>query len=240
MKGGLIDRLAEMLGRKPPGLQVAALCRDAAGQVLLITSRGTGRWVLPKGWPMAGRSLAEAALREAWEEAGVRGRVGPDPVGRYSYGKDQDEGFSLPVEVQVFAVAVDGLAEDWPEAGQRRRAWFPPSQAAALVAEDELRALLRGLAPPAGPGADGKAPAGAPGVGDTPQESRGRDGTGPGERRTGARRTGTAGTGTAGSGQDGSGHGSRRDGAQDGAGRAGDGAGSGAGGGRGRSGRGRG
>ena len=60
------DRLARLLGRRPPEMQVAALCLDeASGRVLLVTSRGTGRWIVPKGWPMAGRSLADAARPRA-------------------------------------------------------------------------------------------------------------------------------------------------------------------------------
>lgn len=140
--------LARLLGARPPLLQVGAVCLDpATGRVLLITSRGTGRWIIPKGWPMPGRSLAEAALQEAWEEAGVQAEAGDD-LGRYHYDKDQDRGFAVPVEVRAFLVPVRALAEDWPERGQRTRRWFTPREAAALVAEPELAVLLRKLAPP--------------------------------------------------------------------------------------------
>ena len=87
--------LARLLGARPPLLQVGAVCLDpATGRVLLITSRGTGRWIIPKGWPMPGRSLAEAALQEAWEEAGVRAKTGEE-MGSYHYDKDQDRGFAV-------------------------------------------------------------------------------------------------------------------------------------------------
>ncbi|MDM7459888.1 MAG: NUDIX domain-containing protein, partial [Paracoccus sp. (in: a-proteobacteria)] len=92
-----------LLGRRPAAMQVGAICRDrVSGDVLLVSSRGTGRWVIPKGWPMAGRSLAEAAAQEAWEEAGIRGRIHEGELGRFTYDKVQDEGFSVPVEIRVF------------------------------------------------------------------------------------------------------------------------------------------
>ncbi|MCV2448727.1 NUDIX hydrolase [Paracoccus sp. DMF] len=145
------DRLARLLGRRPPEMQVAALCLDeASGQVLLVTSRGTGRWIVPKGWPMPGRSLAGAAMQEAWEEAGVRGRAGPCEIGRYRYDKDQERGFAIPVEVRVFPLYVESLAEDYPEAEQRQRRWFPPAEAARMVAEPGLQQILRALPAAAG------------------------------------------------------------------------------------------
>ena len=147
MNSGLRDRLGRLLGRKPHAMQIAALCLDVQGRVLLITSRGTGRWIIPKGWPMPGLSLAEAALQEAWEEAGVRGRVDATPIGSYQYRKQHDRGFSVPTDVQVFAVCVHELAEDYPEQGQRKRAWFPPAEAAELVDEPGLRKILHGLGP---------------------------------------------------------------------------------------------
>lgn len=142
-------RLGRLFGARRPRMQVAALCLDpATGRVLMITSRGTGRWIIPKGWPMSGRSMAEAALQEAWEEAGVRPQ--PDApmleLGRYHYDKMQDSGFGIPVEVRVFLIRVAALADSFPEAGGRERRWVAPAEAATMVAEPELAALLRGLA----------------------------------------------------------------------------------------------
>lgn len=160
MRGSFTERLGRLLGRKPPDMQVAALCRDRrTGKVMLVTSRGTGRWIVPKGWPMPGRSLADAAMQEAWEEAGVRGRVDQAAIGRYSYYKQQDQGFAIPVEVQVFAVEVESLDEDFPEAAQRRRRWYDPGTAADLVAEPGLKKLLVSLVAKA----DGDAGPGKPG-----------------------------------------------------------------------------
>lgn len=148
MKKQLREKLGQWLGRKPPQMQVAALCRDAVGHVLLVTSRDTGRWIIPKGWPMPGRSLADAAGQEAWEEAGARGAVTQAQIGSYHYDKRQDRGFAIPVEVRVYGMAVSELAERYPEAHQRRRGWFTPERAAQLVAETGLQALLRGLPAP--------------------------------------------------------------------------------------------
>ncbi|MDP5306589.1 NUDIX hydrolase [Paracoccus spongiarum] len=139
--------LGMLIGRRPPALQVGALCLDTeTGKVLLITSRGTGRWVIPKGWPMEGRTLPGAAATEAWEEAGVEGNVGHEELGRYTYDKDQDRGFAVPVEVRVFLLRVDRSVEDFPESDQRKRRWFEPEAAARMVAEPGLQQILRGLA----------------------------------------------------------------------------------------------
>ncbi|MGR3522162.1 MAG: NUDIX hydrolase [Paracoccus sp. (in: a-proteobacteria)] len=145
--------LRMLVGKRPPALQVGALClRPRDGKVLMITSRGTGRWIIPKGWPMPGHSLAGAAGREAWEEAGAEGRTGHRELGRYIYDKVQDSGFAVPVEVHVFPLHVDRLSDVYPESGQRHREWFAPGRAAQLVAEPGLAAILRGL----GAGADPK------------------------------------------------------------------------------------
>ncbi|WP_312528628.1 NUDIX hydrolase [Paracoccus sp. (in: a-proteobacteria)] len=143
------EKLGRILGRRPASLQVAALCIDPQTmKVLLITSRGTGRWIVPKGWPMEGRSLGEAAAQEAWEEAGVRGRLIERESGRYHYDKQQDRGFAIPIEVRVFTIEVSELCKKFPEADQRRREWFSPSEAAELVDETGLKTILRKLAVP--------------------------------------------------------------------------------------------
>ncbi|SIS58813.1 NUDIX hydrolase [Phaeovulum vinaykumarii] len=143
--------LATLLGRRPPYLQVGALClrRNRAQdlEVLMISSLRRGRWIIPKGWPMKGRSLAGAALREAWEEAGVHGKVSSRPIGRYHYDKERAGGLPLRCEVRVFRVDVDHLDDDHPEAGRRKRHWMHPREAAGLVDEPGLAALLEGLAP---------------------------------------------------------------------------------------------
>ncbi len=132
-------------------VQCAALCwrrRKGHLQVLLITSRRTKRWVLPKGWPMAGLTSAETARTEAWEEAGVAGRIGQSVIGLYSYVKiaERPGQVDRPVMVNVHALKVDKLHRRFPEAHERRRRWISPRRAAEKVAEPELAALLRRIA----------------------------------------------------------------------------------------------
>ena len=132
--------------RRKAATQVAAVCVDAAcTQVLLITSRGTGRWIVPKGWPMRKKSLPGTALQEAWEEAGVEGQAGKKELGRFHYEKLREHGFAIPVDVRVFPVAVSALKESFPEAGQRKRQWFPIAEAAELVSDEGLRPIIRAL-----------------------------------------------------------------------------------------------
>lgn len=137
--------------RRPKGLQVAALCTRGTGdktQVLLVTSRGTGRWIIPKGWPIRGLASSQAALQEAWEEAGVQNSIAAkDPIGSYDYDKELKNGLPIPIETLVYPVAVDTLAADFPEVGQRERRWVTPLEAANLVDEPELKSILRVLVP---------------------------------------------------------------------------------------------
>jgi len=134
-----------------PRRQYAALpyCVDEQGRLstLLITSRGTGRWVLPKGWPDGAETGAEAAAREAMEEAGVLGRIDPpDPLGGYDYLKGLKDGRSVPCRVTVFALNVEGFKTDFREKGQRVLRWCSPTYGASLVHEPELADLLRRFA----------------------------------------------------------------------------------------------
>ncbi len=116
-------------------------------KVLLITSRDTGRWVIPKGWPMKGKSGPEAALQEAYEEAGVEGRVRAESSGLYSYDKILDDGTPQPCVVTVYPVKVVHLHGKYPERDQRRRRWFSPKKAAKKVNEPELQEILASFDP---------------------------------------------------------------------------------------------
>ncbi len=128
--------------------QVAALCHRPSGagrEILLITSRDTGRWILPKGWLVDGLDAAGSALQEAWEEAGVIAEPGAPvaPVGAYHYLKrKRARPHPFWIEAQVFAVAVAGLAEDFPEKAERNRRWVPSGLAARMVEEPGLRELI--------------------------------------------------------------------------------------------------
>ncbi len=142
---GINEILRSLVGKRPRRLQVAALClRDDGAQreVLMVTSRGKRRWILPKGWPMAGLDLAGSAAQEAWEEAGVRGEVEPQSIGRYHCIKALAGKAARPLEIRVFRMRNITLADDFPEAGQRERRWWSLPDAAAVVHEPELAELL--------------------------------------------------------------------------------------------------
>ena len=130
--------------------QFAALCyRVKRGkiQVLLVTSRRKKRWIVPKGWPMEGKTPEEAALREAWEEAGVTGKSAGPCLGAYTYAKATAETGNLPCLAMLYPVAVKSLAKKFPEAGQRRRRWVSRKKAARLVQEPDLAGLIRQFDP---------------------------------------------------------------------------------------------
>jgi 8-oxo-dGTP pyrophosphatase MutT (NUDIX family) len=131
---------------KAVGIQYAALpyrIERRQLQVLLITSRGTGRWVIPKGWPMSGLSPPDAAAVEAAEEAGLEGDIDPRPLGSFNYVKRLKGERTTAVQVIVFPFRVTGQAEVFKEQGERHAAWFRYQKAAALVAEPALRGLIR-------------------------------------------------------------------------------------------------
>ena len=121
---------------------------EAGVEILLITSRDTGRWVIPKGWPMAGLSPEAAAAQEAWEEAGVEGVMNPVSLGRYGYHKALAGDVSVPCAVAVYGMRVQRLADKFPEMKERRREWFAPEIAAGLVNEPELARMIQGFIPP--------------------------------------------------------------------------------------------
>ena len=136
---------------REPRAQFAALPwrRTPGGdvEVLLITSRDTRRWVIPKGWPIKGIKSAKSAAQEAFEEAGVRGKVRKKPVGGYAYDKRLKNGRLQHVRVAVFALQVDAEAEAYPEIGQREKRWLPLGEAATLVDEPELMVVLATFRP---------------------------------------------------------------------------------------------
>jgi 8-oxo-dGTP pyrophosphatase MutT (NUDIX family) len=155
-KASLLKRAGEVLNfpallALPPRVQYAALpwrMRDGTLEVLLLTSRGTGRWVIPKGWPHDAFPSAHSAAQEAYEEAGIRGPVTEEPIGSYRYEKTRDEGGSVDCIVYVHALEVVEHLDDWPEKGQRDLQWFPRHVAAEHVDEPELRDLILAFGPP--------------------------------------------------------------------------------------------
>lgn len=115
---------------------------DGTIEVMLVTSRRTGRWIIPKGWPANGMRPFELAAREAMEEGGVIGQVKESPIGSYRHKKTLGDGSSVRCQVTVFALEVDAQMEAWPESHQRTTRWFALDEAASAIRESELRALL--------------------------------------------------------------------------------------------------
>jgi hypothetical protein len=121
----ITERVRKLFGKAPLRLQVAALPwrqNDGTLEVMLITSRDTGRWVLPKGWPEAREPLCEA--------------------GRYFYAKALSTGQQVPCEVLVFPLLVDTIADKWKECHQRERKWVTPAQATRMVNEPDLGQII--------------------------------------------------------------------------------------------------
>jgi 8-oxo-dGTP pyrophosphatase MutT (NUDIX family) len=132
--------------------QVGALCWRKKGkardvQILLVTSRETKRWVIPKGWIMADLTDWNAARREAFEEAGAAGRMSKSMLGFYHYDKRMKHGVVFPARVDVYSLEVNELHKSWPERNERRREWFSVEDAAKHVAEPELKHLISHFAP---------------------------------------------------------------------------------------------
>ncbi len=127
--------------------QVAALpFREGQDlEICLITSRETGRWVLPKGWPKAGVADDEMAAVEAIEEAGLVGTLLPGSIGSYSYTKKLHTFAQVTCVVEIFPLRVTDMLSEWPEQDQRRRQWASPEDAAKMVDEPELAAILKGF-----------------------------------------------------------------------------------------------
>src|SRR3954454_10922486 len=155
---GPVDPSATVVHQEPsetwrkPRQQIAALpfrFDDGQLRVMLITSRETRRWVIPKGWPMRGLKPHRAAEREAYEEAGLKGHVGKVAVGVYAYEKRLANGVAVPCEVSVFPLRVTSQRKRWPEMGQRDGRWLSLDEAADLVQEEGLQHLLRVFNPSA-------------------------------------------------------------------------------------------
>jgi 8-oxo-dGTP pyrophosphatase MutT (NUDIX family) len=121
--------------------------QDAALEVLLVTTRGTRRWIIPKGWPIKGLRPAKSAAREAFKEAGVTGRISAKPVGLFTYDKLVDEaGAQTTCEVKVYPLLVKRQSEVWPESQQRTTQWVEPSRAIAMIKEPDLKKIVASFA----------------------------------------------------------------------------------------------
>jgi len=116
-------------------------------EIMLVTSRTTKRFIVPKGWPMKGKSGRKAAMIEAQEEAGVLGKILKEPAGTYSYWKRLANRF-VHVDVIVYLLEVTEELADWQEAKRRQRAWLAPADAASLIDEPDLSTLVSALKAP--------------------------------------------------------------------------------------------
>jgi 8-oxo-dGTP pyrophosphatase MutT (NUDIX family) len=118
-------------------LQAAALPLKA-GRICLVTSRSGKRWVVPKGRLEPGNSLETTALAEAWEEAGLEGRLASGQIGTYYYKKSKKE-----FKVSVFLMHVADVAEEWPECSRRSRLWVRPARSLVHIRNQGLRKIIR-------------------------------------------------------------------------------------------------
>ncbi|NBN62477.1 NUDIX domain-containing protein [Microvirga tunisiensis] len=142
-------RAVRNLFARPARLQIAALClrvHEGRREVLLVASRGTGRWILPKGWPLLDAASHRTAKVEAFEEAGVIGKVSKTPYARVRSSKGLDSGLRVATDVLVYVVHAEAQASDYPEQGQREIRWLPVEEAISLADEPEIVDLLRRLA----------------------------------------------------------------------------------------------
>ena len=112
-------------------------------EVLLVTTRQTRRWIIPKGWPIKGLKPSKSAAREAYEETGIRGTVGAKAIGVFSFKKSLDaNGVAVPCEVRVFPMIVKRQLDTWPEANEREARWFQPAKALSALKDKGLCELI--------------------------------------------------------------------------------------------------
>jgi len=131
---------------KPVRLQIAALCvrpGEREPEILLVSTRDTGRLILPKGWPEQDKPACETASIEAYEEAGILGKTDVRPIGSFRSYKGLSSGLKIRTKVLVFKVRFETQLKDFPEIGQRKRLWLPLSEAIDAVDEPALGRFLR-------------------------------------------------------------------------------------------------
>ncbi len=134
------------LFRRPARLQIAALCYRESSEgeleVLLVATQTTGRWILPKGWPIVHRKAHRTAKVEAYEEAGVVGQVQKTPYATFRSYKGLNSGMHVRTVVLVYLIEVEELLEEYPEATFRKRTWLPIDEAITRADDDGVKAVL--------------------------------------------------------------------------------------------------
>ena len=142
-------------GRSDAAAQYAALPwrrrRGHSIEILLVTTRRTRRWIVPKGWPVSGCSPGECAAREAMEEAGVLGVIAAKPIGAFPYRKQRKTGASVRCRVEVFPLEVTHQLRNWPEKSVRETRWCTAEDALARTSDPGLRRLIAKFAGAASP-----------------------------------------------------------------------------------------
>jgi 8-oxo-dGTP pyrophosphatase MutT (NUDIX family) len=137
-------RKVKLAVRMQYGVLPYRFSQDAALEILLVTTRGTRRWIVPKGWPIKGLSPAKSAAREAFEEAGVTGRIGAKPIGFFAYDKLLDEaGGTTMCEVKIYPLLAK---RQRPESHLRTTQWVEPSRAIAMIKESGLKKIVASFA----------------------------------------------------------------------------------------------
>lgn len=145
---GIIPQIADADART----QCAALCyriRKGKVQILVITTRRTKRWIIPKGWIEEGMTPSQCAAQEAWEEAGVVGKISNKSVGLFCYTKvaEKKGEVDAPCVAMIFPLKVKSLRGKYPEKGQRRRRWVSRKKAFSLIREPELAQIVKKFNP---------------------------------------------------------------------------------------------
>jgi 8-oxo-dGTP pyrophosphatase MutT (NUDIX family) len=145
---GKKSKLRELAARLGSLEQVAALpyrFGEQGLEFLVITSRRTKRLIVPKGWPMPGKTDASAAAIEANEEAGVKGWVSEEPCGSFEYLKAIDDD-PIRISTAVYPLHVRKVKTHYKERKQRKRKWLCADDAATRLADQQLRVLVRSYA----------------------------------------------------------------------------------------------
>jgi 8-oxo-dGTP pyrophosphatase MutT (NUDIX family) len=115
----------------------------AALEILIVTTRQSRRWIVPKGWPIKRLTPSKSAAREAFEEAGVRGKIGARAIGSFTYKKTAGQTADYPdYEVKIFPLLVRRQSATWPEHGQRVVQWVDPEKAISLIREPKMKAIV--------------------------------------------------------------------------------------------------
>ncbi|PWB82200.1 MAG: NUDIX hydrolase [Methylocystaceae bacterium] len=143
MKYPKVEKKQENGGVEPQAQYAALPWRLGEGlEILLVSSRETRRWVIPKGWPMKGRKPHATAALEALQEAGLLGKIDKAEIGSFHYRKRLKDGDAILCRVGVFPLRVARQRKNWPEKSQRATQWFPYDVAAGQVVEKELEELI--------------------------------------------------------------------------------------------------